>query len=114
MRPRYDDPERVSKLPVEAFRVLVTDAVAVAIDPTMVCGNRRADRRCAERRRAIPVAVGMIPIAVAIGMVTVAIAVATAIAIATSITVAAAISIIAVVANTAAVYAAIVNLIELT
>ena len=100
---------------IEPVRLeVVTDAVPVAIDPTMMCGNRRADRGWAERRRAISVAVGMV--AVAVGMVAVAvrmvpksaITVATTIAIA-AITVVTAICVTAAVANTAA----IIDLIEL-
>ena len=82
----------------------------------MVCGNRRAHRRCAERRRAIPVAVGMVPVAVAITVATtITIAVIT---IATAITVAAAICITAAIsavvgANAATVSAAIIDPFEL-
>ena len=93
---------------IEPVRLeVVTDAVPVAIDPTMMCGNRRADRGWAERRRAISVAVGMV--AVAVRMVPKsAITVATTIAIA-AITVVTAICVTAAVANTAA----IIDLIEL-
>jgi hypothetical protein len=62
-------------------KILITDSVAVAIDPAMGCGNGRSHRGCAKRRRAER---RRAAVAVSIG----AVAVPTVVAIATAVTVA--------------------------